>query len=169
MKATCIPHTSWEIPNQFLSQNNNEKRECCAMKLLNKPKHPFQSNMLWFFLDKTNFSQDWIVSTQTNRWLAVSQKHVPWVINMRYPVKIIALGVITSECDIFPPLIFPHDLKLNKDAPFHCPEELMLLRFKRVDVASIYVCQQKSAAWHTSKRIEALLSGNFCKHITMNI
>ena len=44
--------------DQLLTQATKDRRLLNSTKLLNKLKHPKESNMLWFFSDEKNFCQD---------------------------------------------------------------------------------------------------------------
>ena len=59
-----IHYTSWESAN-FLLQAMKDKRKDHSAKLFNKLKHPLQTNILWFFSDEKNFSQDQMINSQS--------------------------------------------------------------------------------------------------------
>ena len=54
-----LPCKSYRIQTgQLLTQAIKDRRLLNSTKLLNKLKHPKESNMLWFFSDEKNFYQD---------------------------------------------------------------------------------------------------------------
>ena len=54
-----LPCKSYRMQTgQLLTQATKDRRLLNSAKLLNKLKHPKESNMLWFFSDEKNFCQD---------------------------------------------------------------------------------------------------------------
>lgn len=149
---------------QFLSQKMQEKRLKHAKKLLNKLKHPLKPNMLWFFSDEKNFCQDQKINSQNNRWLAVSPKDVPRVMQTKFPVTIMVFGVVSSEGDVMPPHFFPEGLRLDTDGYIRVLTEVVKPWIDRVAAGRPYVWQQDSAPCHTSRKTQAWLSENFDDH-----
>lgn len=67
--------------------------------------------MTWFFCDKKNSCQDKKINPQ-NRWLAVSPKDVPRVMQTKFPTTIM---IFSSEGYVMASCFFPCGLKLNSD------------------------------------------------------
>ena len=155
--------------DQFLSQAMKDKRKDCAIKVLNKLKHPLQPNTLWFFSDEKCFCQNRMVNSQNDRWFALYPQDVPILMKTKHPVHIMVFGVVSSDGDIMPPFIFPHGLKLNTEAYIKCLEKVVLPWIVEVATGRPYVWQQDSAPSHTSWRTQSWLSENFCDHITPNM
>ena len=108
-----IKHFSYKMrKGQFLSQDMKDERKDHDAKLINKLKHPLRPNILCFFSDEKNVCQDQMVNPQDNCWLALSPQDVQIVMKSKYPVNIMMFGVVTSNSDVMPPIIFPHCLKL---------------------------------------------------------
>ena len=100
---------------QLLTAEVKEKQSKHCQKLLNKLKHPLQSDMIWFFSDEKNFCQDQAVNSQNNCWLAVCTKDVPKVMQTKFPATVMVFGVFSSEGHVMLPYIFPKGLKVNTD------------------------------------------------------
>ena len=71
--------------------------------------------MLRFFSDEKNFCQDQKINSQNNRWLSVSPKDVPRVIQMKFPGTSMVFGAVSSEGDVMLPYFSPEACKLNTD------------------------------------------------------
>ena len=149
---------------QFLSKRMQEKRLKHAKKLVNKLKHPVEPNMLWFFSDEKNFCQDQKINSQNNRWLAVSPKDVPRVMQTKFPATIMVFGVVSSEGDVMPPHFFADGLRLNTEGYIQVLSEVVKPWIDRVARGRPYVWQQDSAPCHTSRKTQAWLSENFVDH-----
>lgn len=81
-------------------------------KVIKKVLHPLEPNLLWFLSDKNNFCRDQKITSQDNRWLAVSPKEVPRVMHTKFKPTIMAFLVISSGDDVVPPF-FPEGLGLH--------------------------------------------------------
>ena len=60
-----------------------DRRLLNSTKLLNKLKHPKESNMLWFFSDEKNFCQNQAHNRQNHRWIAMCPNDVPRVMKTK--------------------------------------------------------------------------------------
>ena len=146
---------------QLLTAKAKEKRLKHSKKLLNKLKHPLQTNMIWFFSDEKNFCQDQAVNSQNNRWLAVCPKDVPKVMQTKFPATVMVFGVVSSEGHVMPPYIFPKGLKVNTEEYLKVLEMHVLPWIRKVAAGRPYVWQQDSAPCHTSRKAQAWLSDKF--------
>ena len=97
--------------------------------------------MLWFFYNEKNLSQNHI-NSQNNRWLNVSPKDVPRVMQMQFPATSMVFGDISSEGDIMPTHFIHEDLKLNTDGYIHILSEVVKPWINHVAAGRLYVCQQ---------------------------
>ena len=115
----------------------NERKDSTS-KLFNKLKHLLQLNILCFFSDEKNVCQDQIVNSQNNCWLALSPQDIPKVMKSKYPVQIMMFGVVTSNSDVMPPIIFPHGLTLNTEVCIKYLEKLVITRIERCPWCNCY-------------------------------
>ena len=96
---------------QFLSQPKKDKGKERVTKLLNKFKHPFQSNMLCSFSDE--------------RFLPGSEVELikqPWWNRNTQSTSWCSLSLVTNDSDVMPPLIFLHGF--NTEAYRECSSGL---------------------------------------------
>ena len=100
-----------------------EKRLKHVKKLINKLKHPLQTNM-WFFSDEKNFCQNQI-NSQNNRWLSASPKDVPKVMQTKVPATIMFFDVVGSEGDVMPHYFFSECPRLDTDGYIRVLRELV--------------------------------------------
>ena len=89
---------------QLLTQATKNKRLLNSTKLINKLKHPKESNMLWLFSDEKNFCQDQAHNRQNHRWIAMCSNNVPRVMKTKFPNKVMVFGVISFDGEVMPPL-----------------------------------------------------------------
>ena len=97
---------------QLLTQATKDRRLLNSTKLLNKLKHPKESNMLWFFSDEKNFCQDQAHNRQNHRWIAMCPDDVPRVMKTKFSNTVMVFGVISSNRDVMPPHIFEMGLRI---------------------------------------------------------
>ena len=88
---------------QLLTQATKDRRLLNSTKLLNKLKHPKESNMLWFFSNEKNFCQDQAHNRQKHQWIAMCPNDVPRVMKTKFPNMVMVFGVISSDRDVMPP------------------------------------------------------------------
>ena len=82
-----------------------------------------------------------------NRFIFMKTKH---------PVQIMMFGVVISNSNIIPPLIFQHSHRLNMEALIKCLEEVELLWIKEVAAERPYIRQQDCAIPHKQNRVLAV-------------
>ena len=92
--------------NSSISSNRTMRNDRTA-KLFSKFKHLLQPN------NEKNFSWYNIVNSQNN-CCSVPQD-LPIVMKTKHSVHIALFGVVTSDSDIIPPLIFPRGLRLKTE------------------------------------------------------
>ena len=100
---------------QLLTQATKDRRLLKFTKLLNKLKHPKESNMLWFFSDEKNFCQDQAHNRQNHRWIAICPNDVPRVMKTKFPNTVMVFGMISSNRDMMLPHIFETGLKVDTE------------------------------------------------------
>ena len=102
--------------SQFMFETTKENRLVRSKRLLNKVKHPAEQDMLWFFSYKKNFHQDQKVNRRNDRWLCADPSKVPRVMHTKFPVTVMALGVVSNEGHVMPPHFFLQGLRVNSAA-----------------------------------------------------
>ena len=100
---------------QFMSAATKKTRYEKAAALLNRLKHPPVPDILIFFSDEKNFSQDQKVNSRNNRWLCDDPSDVPIVMKTKFPATVMVLGVVSNKGDVMPPYIFEAGLRVNTD------------------------------------------------------
>ena len=97
---------------QLLIQATKNRRLLNSTKLLNKLKHPKESNMLWCFSDEKNFCQDQVHNRQNHRWIAMCPNNVPRVMKTN---TVMVFGVVSSDGNVMPPHIFETSLGVDTE------------------------------------------------------
>ena len=136
---------------QLLTQATKDRRLLNSTKLLNKLKHPKESNMLWFFSDEKNFCQDQAHKRQNHRWLAMCANDVPRVMKTKFPNMVMVFGVISSDRDVMPPHIFETGLRVDTEIYLQVMETVVLPWIKQVTWDRPWVWQQDSLPCHVFK------------------
>ena len=139
---------------QFMTEATKARRAEKAKKLINRLKSPASQNMLIFFSDEKNFTQDQKVNRKNNRWLCSNPKEVPIVMATKFPATVMVLGVVSNEGDVMPPHFFPKGLKINTDEYIKVLEEVVKPWMDSVAGGRHYVFQQDGAPAHTSLRTQ---------------
>ena len=136
---------------QLLTKATKDRRLLNSTKLLNKLKHPKESNMLWFFSDEKNFCQDQAHNRQNHRWIAMCLKDVPRVMKTKFPNTVMVFSVISSDGDMMLLHIFETGLRVNTEIYLQVMETVVLPWIKQVARDRPWVWQQDSAPCHVSK------------------
>ena len=100
---------------QLLTQATKDRKLLNSTKLLNKLKHPKESNMLWFFSDEKNFCQDQAHNRQNHRWISMCPNDKPRVMKIKFPNTVMVFGVISFDEDVMPPHIFETGLRVDTE------------------------------------------------------
>ena len=153
---------------QLLTQATKDRRLLNSTKLLNKLKHPKESNMLWFFSDEKNFCQDQAHNRQNHQQIAMCPNDVPKVMKTKFPSMVMVFGVISSDGHVMPPHIFEMGLMVDTEIYLQVMETVVLPWIKQVAHNRPWVWQQDSAPCHVSKRSLAWLEEHCYDFITKN-
>ena len=111
---------------QLLTQATKDRRLLNFTKLLNKLKHPKESNMLWFFSDEKNFCHDQTHNRQNHRWIAMCPSNVPRVMKTKFPNTVMVFGVINSDGYVMPLHIFETGLRVDTEIYLQVMETVVL-------------------------------------------
>ncbi len=95
---------------QFMSAATKKTRYEKASALLNRIKHPPEPDILIFFSDEKNFTQDQKVNSKNNRWLCNDPREIPIVMKTKFPATVMVLGVVSNKGDVMPPHMFEASL-----------------------------------------------------------
>ena len=117
---------------QLLTQATKDRRLLNSTKLLNKLKHPKESNMLSFFSDEKNFCQDQAHSRQNNQWIAMCPNDVPRVMKTKFPNMVMVFSVISSDRDMMPLHIFEMGPRVDTEIYLQVMEIAVLPWIKQV-------------------------------------
>jgi hypothetical protein len=125
-----------------------------ASALLNRLKHPPVQDILIFFSDEKNFSQDQNVNSRNNRWLCDDPSEVPIVMKTKFPATVMVLGVVSNKGDVMPPHIFESGLRVNTDVYLDVMTNVVKPWMDGVACGRPYIWQQDGAPAHTSKKTQ---------------
>ena len=120
-----------------------------------------ENEILGFFSDEINCTQDQRTNSQNNRWLARNPADVPVVMQTKFPATVMVLGVVSSDGDVMPPHNIPQGLRINSDVYTEMLESVVLPWIKKVAKGRPYVWVQNSAPCLTSRKTIAWCSENF--------
>ena len=151
---------------QLLTQGTKDRRLLNSTKLLNKLKHPKESNMLWFFSDEKNFSQDQAHNRQNHQWIAMWPNDVPRVIKTKFPNVVMIFGVISSDRDVISPHIFETGLSINTEIYLQVMETVVLPWIEQVAQDTPWIWQHDSAPCHVFKHSLAWLEEHCYNFLT---
>ena len=70
-------------------------------------------DILIFFSDEKNFSQDQKVNSRNHRWLCEDPSKVPIVTKTKFPATVMVQGVVSNKGDVMPPHIFEAGLRVD--------------------------------------------------------
>ena len=90
---------------QFMSAAARERKAKRALVLLRKFRKPPAKDILIFYSNEKNFSQDQKVNNKNNRWLCSDPSEVPIVMATKFPAMVMVLGVVSNKGNVMPP---PH-------------------------------------------------------------
>ena len=88
---------------QFMSAAAKERKAKRALVLLRKFRKPPAKDILIFYSNEKNFSQDQQVNKKNNCWLCSDPSEVPIVMATKFPAMVMVLGVVSNKGDVMPP------------------------------------------------------------------
>jgi hypothetical protein len=91
------------LRDQFMTEATKKTRYKKATALVNRLKHPPAPDILIFFSDEKNFTQDQKVNSRNNRWLCDDPSDVPIVMRTKFLATVMVLGVVSNKGDVMPP------------------------------------------------------------------
>lgn len=139
---------------QFLTEKTKKTRFEKAAALLNRVKHPPVADILVFFSDEKNFTQDQKVNPRNNRWLCDDPSDVPIVMKTKFPATVMVLGVVSNKGDVMPPHVFDAGLKVNTDVYLDVMTNVVKPWMDLVAEGRPYIWQQDGAPAHNSKKTQ---------------
>ena len=77
-------------------------------------------------------------------------------------VHIMMFGVVTIDCDMMFPFIFPYSPRLNTKAYIKCLEKVVFPWIVKVASGRKFIWQQNSTPCHEIRKTQRWLSENFC-------
>ena len=83
-----------------MDEETKSRRYARAKTLLNWFKHPPVNDVLIFYSDEKNFSQDQKINRRNNRWLCSDPKEVPIVMATKFPATVMVIGVVPNKGDV---------------------------------------------------------------------
>ena len=90
---------------QFMSAAAKERKAKRALVLLRKFRKPPAKDILIFYSNEKNFSQDQQVNKKNNCWLCSDPSEVPIVMATKFPAMVMVLGMVSNKGNVIPP---PH-------------------------------------------------------------
>jgi transposase len=136
---------------QFMSAATKKICYEKAAALLNRLKHPPEPDILIFFSDEKNFSQDQKVNSRNHRWLYDDPSEVPIVMKTKFPATVMVLGVVSNKGDVMPPHA---GLRVNTEVYINVLTNVVKPWMDRVAAGRPYIWQQDGAPAHTSKKTQ---------------
>ena len=106
-----------------------------------------------------------MVNSQNNCWPTLSPQDVLIVMKTECPVHIMILGVVTTDNNVMPPLIFPHAHRPNIEAYIKYLEEVVLPWIERLASGRPYTSGNRTLHHGTQAGVSSL----GCDHITPSI
>ncbi len=143
---------------QFMTAAMKKTRYEKASTLLNSLIHPPVQDILIFFSDENNFSQDQKVNSRNNRWLCDYTSEVPIVIKTKFPATLMVLGVVSNKGDVMPPHVFETGFRVNTNVYIDVLTNMVKPWMDGVAAGRPYIWQQDGAPAHTSKKTQ-----NWCR------
>ena len=145
---------------QFMNAATKERRAARSQLLLNKIKHPPAPDMLIFYSDEKNFSQDQKVNKKNNRWLCSEPTDVPIVMTTKFPATVMVLGVVSDKGDVMPPHLFEASLRVNAEVYLDVMINIVKPWMDQVADGRPYIWQQDGAPAHTAKKVQDWCEAN---------
>ena len=145
---------------QFMTEKTKETRLMKAKALLNRLKKPPAPDILIFFSDEKNFTQDQKVNSKNNRWLCGDPSEVPIIMRTKFPATVMVLGVVSNKGDIMPPHIFEAGLKVNTDVYLEVMMTVVKPWMDGVAAGRPYIWQQDGAPAHNSNKTQRWCADN---------
>ena len=139
---------------QFMSEATKIVRYEKARGLLNRLKHPPAEDLLIFFSDEKNFSQDQKVNSRNNRWLCDDPSEVPIVMKTKFPATVMCMGVISNKGDVMLPHFFPTGLKINTDVYLDLLNNVVKPWMDQIAAGRPFIWQQDGVPAHNSNRTQ---------------
>jgi hypothetical protein len=139
---------------QFMSAATKKTRYEKAAVLLNRLKHPPVPDILIFFSDEKNFSQDQKVNSRNHRWLCEDPSKVPIVMKTKFPATVMVPGVVSNKGDVMPPHIFEAGLRVDTKIYLDVLTNVVKPWMDEVAAGRPYIWQQDGAPAHTSKKTQ---------------
>ena len=139
---------------QFMSATTKKTRYEKAAALLNRLKHPPVPDILIFFSDEKNFTQDQKVNSRNNRWLCGDRNDVPIVMKTKFPATVMVLGVVSNKGDVMPPHVFEAGLKVNTEVYLDVMNNVVKPWRDEVACGRPYIWQKDGAPAYNSKRTQ---------------
>ena len=146
---------------QFMNAATKERRAERARALLNKFKNPPANDILIFYSDEKNFSQDQKVNRNNNRWLCSDPSDVPIIMATKFPATVMVLGVVSNKGDVMPPYVFEAGLRVNADVYLDVLRNTVKPWMDQVAGGRPYIWQQDGAPAHTAKKVQEWCEDNF--------
>lgn len=146
---------------QFMNEATKARRAQRAAALLNKFKHPPVQDILIFYSDEKNFSQDQKVNKKNNRWLCSDPSDVPIVMATKFPATVMVLGVVSNKGDVMPPHVFEAGLRVNADVYLDVLRNTVKPWMDEVAGDRPYIWQQDGAPAHTAKKVQEWCKNSF--------
>jgi hypothetical protein len=139
---------------QFMTAATKKMHYEKASALLNHLKHPPVQDILIFFSDEKNLSQDQKVNLRNNRWLCDDPSEVPIVMKTKFPVMVMVMGGVRNKGDVMPPHVFEAGHRVNTDVYIDVLYNEVKPWMDRVAAGRPYIWQQDGVPAYTSKKIQ---------------
>ena len=151
---------------QLLTEKARENRLTKGKKILSKVKSLAEPQTMLFFSNEINICQDQRHNTQNDRWLALSQKDTPCVMQTKFSKTVMVFGCVPCDGDMMPPHFFGEGLWLNSDAYVVLLFTVVKPWITKVANGRPYVLQQDSA---TATPLEKVKNCCFCDDTSPNV
>ena len=139
---------------QFMSAATKQNRYKKASALLNRIKHPPVPDILIFFSDEKNFTQDQKVNSKNNRWLCNDPSEIPIVMKTKLTATVMVLGVVSNKGDVMPPHVFEAGLRVNTEVYLDVLTNVVKPWMDEVAAGRPYIWQQDGAPAHNSNKTQ---------------
>ena len=137
---------------QFMTERTKETRLLKAKALLNRLKRPLAPDMLIFFSDVKNFTQDQKVNSKNNRWLCADPSDVPIIMRTKFPASVIVQGVVSNKGNVMPPHNFKAGLKINADVYLEVMLTVVKPGMDRVAAGGPFIWQPDGVPPHNTNK-----------------
>ena len=98
-----------------------------------------------------------VMTAKIHCWIATNNRDMPRVMKTKFPARVMAFGVVSSEGHIMPPHIFKVGLKVNTKVYLDVLKSVVIPWCNQVAGGRPWVWQQNSAPAHKSKEAQAWL------------